>query len=183
MIDDRPIRRPTHTPWMVTHKGDRAGRALADRHYTRQKPGTSSWTRNGQNLVLITPDEQALWCIHRPKPGKSTRMDHLDAWECTMFRNEGGALSSVLIRQAVEVCRMLALGEFGCREGVEDWGEVPKDGLITYVNPAKVKSEIPGFCFRRAGWRNVGSAKDGKLMLKAPLSYRLTPIALEWVAT
>lgn len=180
MIETRPIRRPTHTPWMVTHKGDRACRALADRHYSRQKPGTTSWTRNGQNLVLVLPDETAVWALHRPKPGKANRTDGRDAWECVIFRNESDLLSSRLIRQAVEVCRMLAFGYFGCRGEIERWGRVPKDGLVTYVDPSKVATEVPGWCFRCAGWRRVGYARDGKPLFRAPLPPP-SEVALVWV--
>jgi len=183
VIDDRSIRRPTHTPWFVSHKGDRGARALAERHYTRQTPGATSWTRSGQNIVLITGDELAVWCLHRPFPGKAVRMDGRDAWECTIFRNEGPLLSSMLIRQAVEVCRMLALGWFDARLVVETWGRPPKDGIITYVDPGKVMTEVPGWCFRRAGWRRIGVARDGKPLLRAPLSMRPSDEALAWAAS
>ena len=117
----------------------------------------------------MTVDQLAVWNIHRPKPGKSARYDGLDAWECTIFRNETSIVSSKLIRSAVEVCRLLALGAFECRTAYEGWGSVPKDGIITYVDPAHVKSDIPGYCFRRAGWRRIGYASDGKPLLRAPL--------------
>lgn len=151
-IDPRPIRRKTHTVWCVTHKGDRAAWALADRHYTRQTKGATSWTRNGQNLVLVTCDEKAVWNLHRPKPGASMRTDGRDAWECTIFRNEGPYRSSALIRQAVEVCRMVALGAFGCRPGIEDWGSPPET--------ASSRTSIRPRC-RRRSQATVSEGLDG----------------------
>lgn len=155
-IEERPIRAPGRWPWLRTHKGDRAGRALADRHYTRQTPGAASFTRPGNNLVYVTDDERAVWVTQRPDPRtEAKRMDGLDAWECTIFRNEGAHRSSTLIRLATALT-------------YDDWGAPPSDGLITFVDPAKVGSEIPGYCFRRAGWKRVGESRDGKPMFRAP---------------
>jgi hypothetical protein len=128
---------------------------LAEKHYTRQTPGAVSFTRNGQNLVFITEDLKATWVTFRPTPGKATRMDKLDAWECALFRNTGPVKSSLLIREAVLLSVAL-------------WGPLPKDGMITYVKPECVLTEIPGYCYRRAGWRRVGYAKDGKPVFRAP---------------
>lgn len=133
---------------------------LGTPHYSRQSPGTRQFTRNGQNLVFITPDERAVWVTFRPAAGKAVRTDGLDAWECTLFRNEGPHRSSVLIREAVELSIAL-------------WGPLPTHGLITYIKSNAVRtgqcpSGIVGYCYRRAGWRRVGAAKDGKPMFRAP---------------
>lgn len=94
--------------WLITDKGDPDARALVDGevttgipHYSRQSPGSRLFTRNGQNLVFITEDKLAVWVTFRPTPGKATRSDKLDAWECALFRNDGPYKSSVLIREAV----------------------------------------------------------------------------------
>lgn len=161
--------------WLITDKGDPwalrlvDGRKASERvvqltgahrldlseHYSRQQPGTPSFTRNGQNLVFITADHLAVWATHRPKPGAATRPDGLQAWECTIFRNEGPLLSSALIREAVLLTWAL-------------WGAPPRDGLITYVRPECVASGLAGYCYRRAGWKRVGAARDGKPMFRAP---------------
>ncbi len=135
--------------WLITDKGDQDVRRLADRHYTRQTPGNIRFTRNGQNLVFITPDLMAGWVTFRPTPGKAVRPDGRDAWECALFRNEGPRRSSDLIREAVELSVAL-------------WGDIPRDGFLTYVDPAKVNSEIPGYCFIRAGWKRVGTDRRGE---------------------
>lgn len=99
--------------WEITDKGDPDALALVDGvtelikgrsgfgkpHYSRQQPGTRFFTRNGQNLVFITPDKLAVWVTFRPTPGKAVRPDKRDAWECSMFRNEGPILSSLLSKK------------------------------------------------------------------------------------
>lgn len=142
--------------WLMTDKGDQDVRALADIHYSRQTPGSRQFTRNGQNLVFVTADDLAGWVTFRPAPGKAVRADGLDAWECALFANHGSVLSSKLIREAVVLSVAL-------------WGPVPADGFITYVKPDAIKNKgLPGYCFRRAGWKRVGAAKDGKPMFRAP---------------
>lgn len=174
--------------WQITDKGDPDARRLVDGdlpdlggrpHYSRVTPGAQLFTRNGQNLVFITADLRAVWVTFRPTPGKATRSDGLDAWECALFRNEGPNLSSALIVEASEL-------------SVAIWGQVPRDGLITYVKPEAVRSgnlrrrgkpfsRPPGYCYLKAGWyvplcvrekceqRPHGAhASDGKPLLQAP---------------
>lgn len=86
--------------WLITDRGDPQVRALADRHYTRQTIGAVSFVRNGQNLVFVSSAGDAAWITFRPTPGKAERKDHLEAWECSLFRNEGPVLSSHLIIEA-----------------------------------------------------------------------------------
>ena len=37
---------------------------------------------------------------------------------------------------------------------------------MTFVKPSAVRSANPGYCYKRAGWRLVGAAKDGKPCLQ-----------------
>lgn len=141
--------------WQITDKGDRQAWELAERHYTRQTPGSRLFTRNGQNLVFVTECGKAAWVTFRPTPGKATRADKLDAWECALFRNESKWLSSYLILEAQALTIAL-------------WGPTPKDGLITFVKPGAIRSINPGACYKKAGWKRVGESKDGKPLLKAP---------------
>lgn len=135
-------------PWIITNKGDQDCRELADRHYSRQKIGSKQFTRPGRNLVLRTVDAKAIWVSW-----SGIRDDGLEAYECTIFRNESRHLSSELIKWAIfaTVC------EWG--------GNIPPDGFITYVNELKVNSEIPGYCFKRAGWTKIGKSKRRGLSL------------------
>lgn len=148
--------------WLITDKGDQDARALLDGesigkrpHYSRRTPGNRQFCRNGQNLVFLTADTRALWVTFRPTLGKARRMDGLDAWECAVFRNEGSARSSALIREAVMLTWAL-------------WGPPPADGLITFVRPECVASGLAGYCFRRAGWRRTGFGADGKPRFRSP---------------
>lgn len=153
--------------WLITDKGDQDAHRLADAHYSRQKPGTRQFTRNGQNLVFITAGNDAVWVTFRPTPGVAVRPDGLDCWECAPFRNIGSVLSSALIREAVLLSYAL-------------WGQPGVNGFITYVKPdAILNQSLPGYCFRRAGWKRVGQAKDGKPMFRAPKP-SVVPQWTEW---
>lgn len=172
----------TTPPWetrrhlLISWRDDPDARALVDgdsplltedrkvAHYSRQTRFARQWCRNGQNIVFMTPDLLTVWCSFRPTPGKAVRQDTLEAWECTLFRNENAVRiarglepieSSVLIRESVALTWAI-------------WGEAPKDGVITFVKPEKVLTEIPGYCYRRAGWRRTGYASDGKPRFTAP---------------
>lgn len=160
--------------WLITDKGDQDVRRLIDGvsvgkppHYSRRSPGDPQFTRNGQNLVFLTKDARAAWITFRPTPGKAERMDRLLAWECALFRNESAVLSSELVREA----HLLTLAL---------WGAPPQDGLITFIRPEAVESEIPGYCYRRAGWRRRGAASDGKPLLRAPAVEGEIPSWREW---
>jgi hypothetical protein len=51
------------------------------------------------------------------------------------------------------------------RMTINQWGELPKDGFITYVNASKIKSSNPGCCFKKAGFKEIGKSKKRKLIL------------------
>lgn len=138
---------PQYGPWLLTHKGDRACRQLADRHCSRQTIGNVQFCRPGRNLVLRTAAGDAVWVTW-----SGIRDDGLHAWECTIFRNESHHLSSDMIRSAVEAT-------------IVEWGQPPSDGIITYVNQSKVRSPNPGFCFLSAGFRKIGRSKRRRLLL------------------
>lgn len=138
---------PQYGVWMVTHKGDRSCRLLADRHYSRQTIGHPMFTRPGKNLVLRSAGGDAVWVTWR-----GIRDDGLDAFECTIFRNESTVLSSELIKDAVKATQA-------------EWGNFPKDGIITYVYAEKVRSTNAGCCFKKAGWKHIGQSKKRGLIL------------------
>jgi hypothetical protein len=86
-------------------------------------------------------------------------MDNLEAWECTLFRNEGPRLSSELVRDATALT-------------FREWGWPPRDGLITAVGIVETKRRRsrkapPGACFVYAGWAVTGT-RGGKAWLRAP---------------
>lgn len=129
---------------------------MADRHYSRRKVGSPQFMPPGQTLILLTPKADALFGWWRPHPDAGIKaMNGLDGWTCTIFRNEGEQLSSALVLEAEgELVK-----RFGCGP----------DGMLTYVWDAKVASENPGYCFKRAGWKRVGrSADKRKTLLHKP---------------
>ena len=137
--------------WIETHDGDPFMRELADRHYSREKPGSKCFVGVGEKIVLKTPDSKALfaWLYSDPK----LRLDNLDGINCTIFRNESNVLSSKLILEAEKFA-------------IEKWGKNKSElMLFTYVNEDKVKSTYPGYCFKKAGWEYVRKNKSGKLRL------------------
>lgn len=140
---------PQYGPWICVPKGDRSCRLLADHHYSRQKIGSPQFTRPGRNLVLRSALGDAVWVTW-----SGIRDDGLQAWECTIFRNEAPDryLSSDMIRSAVQAT-------------YAEWGEPPPDGIITYVDSSKVRSSNPGFCFLMAGFKRIGMSKKRKLDL------------------
>lgn len=142
---------------------------MADRHYTRQRPGHPMWTRPGYNLCLIDERERALFCWWRPKwEAGLERKDKMRVLECTMFRNEDPAYTaSDLIRSAVDFLdKRVAAQELHL--------SIPSEYcLITGVGAPQTqkrrsKRHLPGHCFRMAGWvpfdHNPGKA-DVWLML------------------
>lgn len=138
---------PQYGPWMVTHKGDQACRALADRHYSRQTPGAIQFCRPGRNLVLRTSLGDAVWVTW-----DGIRDDGKIGYECTLFRNESKHLSSDLIKWAIHAT-------------IKEWGYSKKE-FLTYVNPEKIHSDNAGYCFRKAGFHPVGKSKRGLLLLR-----------------
>lgn len=108
---------------------------MADRHYPRRKRGHPSVGGVGEVLVLRSTRWDASWIsLYTKFPD-----DGLDAWRCTMFRNEGRLLSSELILEAMALTS-------------SQWGDPPADHWVTYVDTAKVRSANPGYCFKMAGW-------------------------------
>lgn len=56
----------TKSPWRRSDRADPAALILADRHYSRQKPGTPQFVQPGRCLVLVTEDRTALWVTSWP---------------------------------------------------------------------------------------------------------------------
>lgn len=142
---------PTGTVWTLSDRFDPRAVVLADRHYSRQKPGTHQFVKPGSCLVLITGDINALWVTSWQKR-EYVDHDWPGAWECALFRNEGPRLSSNLIREAVAITRWR-------------YGDPPAEGFITFVDPDKTRRKRdPGRCFRKAGWKAIGETAGGKIV-------------------
>lgn len=156
-----PLYQTLFTPpalWYETNKGDPTVVRFADRHYSRVKRGTNQTGGPGKTLALITPDQQAVW-ITKWNVGAGN-MDGYDAFRCSLFRNEGAALSSTLIMAAMVHT-----------ETKWSWASPPA-GWITHVDGTKVQSRNPGYCFKKAGWNCIGITARGLLIFQAALVTR-----------
>lgn len=136
--------------WCLTRDGDPYGYEMSRRHYSARnylEQRQRLFVGPGRKLVLLSKDGQALFVwrtfkddIQPPQTG----------YNCAIFRNEGTALSSLLITEAVDVA-------------FRTWGVAR---CYTLVDPRKVKSSNPGYCFIRAGWRKCGVSKGKKLIFE-----------------
>ena len=136
---------------IVTTKFDPEMAALADRHYSRRTPGARQFMYSGRTLVLRDAAGLVLFGWYWARA--DLRMDGQGGYCCAIFRNESARRSSDIILEAE-------------RRAFERWGP---GRLFTYVDPAKVRSPNPGYCFKRAGWRFAGLASGGKhLLVKEP---------------
>jgi hypothetical protein len=46
------------------------------------------------------------------------------------------------------------------------WLRWPGERLYTFINPAKVRSANPGYCFLRAGWQRCGITSRGLVIFE-----------------
>lgn len=140
--------------WLPVKDGDARARALYERHYsaaksigTRRRRRAKLFVGPGEKLVLITPRADALFVWRRTY----FRADGQWGVECAVFRNEGPALSSDLIRQAETYA-------------LRRWPYLTR--FYTYIDPGQVRSANPGFCFLKAGWRKCGASTRGLLLME-----------------
>ncbi|HEX5183557.1 MAG TPA: hypothetical protein VFW19_10450 [Allosphingosinicella sp.] len=141
--------------WECSHRYDPRAVRLADRHYSRQKPGTPQFMKAGSCAVFYAEagTGKAVWGTSWQR---SEWVKHAwpGAWECAIFRNEGVGKASTLIRQAVAATRA-------------HYGAPPTPGMITFVDPSKVREKAnPGHCFIIAGFRPAGHTAGGLLALR-----------------
>jgi hypothetical protein len=132
---------------IVTSPFDDECRQLADRHYSRRKVGARQFAYSGRKLVLRDAHGLVLFVWMYPQP--ELRMDKQVGYNNALFRNESSRLSSDIILEAE-------------RHAVEKWGA---NRAYTYIDPRKVSSRNPGYCYKVAGWRRVGYSVDGKHLL------------------
>lgn len=140
--------------WVPILDGDDTARELFGRHYSHYVYADGRQPKlfcgPGFKLVLSTPCRRALFAWR-----KFISADGQTGINCAIFRNEGAGLSSDLIREA----DLLA---------DRRW---PGERHFTYVNPRKIASSNPGYCFIKAGWKRIGTTKRRNLLILE----RLTP--------
>jgi len=146
--------------WETTHRGDLATRLIADRHYSRQKPGTAQFVKPGRCVVLFAQNDagRAYWVTSWPF-AEYTKHAWAGAWECSAFRNEGAGVASEMIEDALAVTR-------------QEFGDPPALGLVTFINRKKVNPimvrgrPVYGWTFIKAGFEYAGETKGGLLVLR-----------------
>ncbi len=140
--------------WIEIKDGDDHARSVFDRHYSRnpamiRQPAVGAaklMMGPGEKLMLTTPCRRAIFAWRNFKDDSGQ-----EGVNCAIFRNEGAGLSSWLILEAE-------------RLAIARWGKVR---FYTYVDPRKVASPNPGYCFKCAGWRLVGITKKRKFLIFA----------------
>jgi hypothetical protein len=137
--------------WVPILDGDENACAMFERHYSaakslrlRRERGTKLFAGPGYKLILATPCRRALFVWR-----KFISADDQTGINCAVFRNEGGGLSSDLIRAADAIAD-------------QRW---PGERHYTYVNPRAIASANPGYCFKLAGWQRCGITKSRRLLI------------------
>lgn len=132
--------------WLPITDGDPRASYLYERHYScvnlkaRRRRNDKRICGPGEHIILMTVTCDALFGWRRcNKPDLAGQ----EGACCFIFRNEGNLLSSELILEAEQIARQF-------------W---PDERLYTYVNPSKIQSTNPGFCFKFAGWRLLRNEK------------------------
>lgn len=155
--------------WEISHRFDAEVVPLADRHYNRQKIGSPQFVPPGRCMVLKARTEEgtigAFWVTSFPM-AEYVKHEWAGAWVNSAFRNERADLwlSSDLIGGAVAAT---------CWK----W-EVPPLGLVTFIDPTKVRHKRDlGRCYRRAGFHERGYTKGGLLALGLDNDEMPLPIA------
>lgn len=136
-------------PWLEVADGDPRAAALYARHYSARKSRRREDRRiagPGRKMVLLTPDCAALFVWRQFRS-----LDRQEGLSAACFRNEGGLLSSWLIRQAEVLAQRKWPGE---------------TRFYTYVNPQRVRSPNPGYCFKMAGYQACGKTVRGLIILE-----------------
>lgn len=136
--------------WFMSNRADPRALPLADRHYSRQKPGSPQFVPPGRCLVLLTENADALWVTSWPF-AKYVKHAWAGAWMNSFFRREPECpyRASDLITEALAVTR-------------DFFGAPPDLGLVTFIKRDAVKSKKnPGYCYLMAGFEPAGVTKGG----------------------
>lgn len=130
--------------------------ALVDRHYSRRPGQRRQVGGPARKLVLRDAAGSAVFIWLWPQDGK--RWDGQVGFYCSVFRNESARQSSDVIREAEELA-------------AAHWGGVRR--MFTYVDPSRVRSRNPGYCFlmapRAADVDRKVAAREGTRLGVLPL--------------
>ena len=152
--------------WCAVRDGDVQALELFRRHYSCQNPARkllggnfSRFAGQGKPIILLSLDADALFVWRK----EVFRLDKQEGVNCSVFRNEGRVLSSLLIREAMVLA----------------WERWPDDRLFTFVDAEKTgggrssrrgrgRRSAPGQCFLHAGWTllDEGTKNHGHRILE-----------------
>lgn len=132
---------------IVTNKFDPEMAMLADRHYSRQSIGNRQFLPPGRTLCIRNAEGTVVFGWNWQFEEK--RKDNQQGYCCCIFRNESHRRSSEIILECEEIA-------------IDRWGP---HRMFTYVNPEKIESRNPGYCFKQAGWKRVGYSANGLHLL------------------
>lgn len=134
--------------WIQVRDGNLEALKIFSRHYSKRHYAdnrrVSRIVGPGERIVLLGRKNDALFVWR-----KFISMDGQQGINCSVFRNESKVLSSLLLQQAEDIAS-------------KRW---PGQRFYTYVNPKKVKSKNPGYCFLVNGWRKCGRTKKRNLII------------------
>lgn len=140
---------PVAGHWQAVKDGNPIALDIYNRHYSarvyRDGRERKLFCGPGEKMVLLTVNNDALFVWRKFIDDSGQR-----GVNCAVFRNEGDVASSILIMEAVELAR-------------RRW---PDERFYTYVNPKKIRSTNPGYCFRVAGWKKCGMTKGGLVVFE-----------------
>ena len=134
--------------WIEVRDANPTALSLFHRHYSfkpyRDDRTPLLFVGPGEKMVLLTPDARALFVWR-----KFLSSNKQEGVNCSVFRNEGPDRASDLIKAAMGFA----------------WQRWPGERLYTYVNPRKIRSTNPGYCFLMAGWKRCGVTKWNRLII------------------
>ena len=134
--------------WLGVKDGDRRALALFERHYScyqyKDNRRRTIFVGPGEKMVLMTFNCDALFIWRKFKDASGQA-----GVNCSVFRNESPIRSSLLIEEACQLA----------------WDRWPGECLYTYVDPQKIKSRNPGYCFKMAGFKTCGITKWNQLVI------------------
>ena len=135
--------------WVGIKDGNKIALEIYERHYSCYKYADGRKRKlfcgPGEKMVLLSFDLTALFVWRKFIDASGQK-----GINCAVFRNEGNITSSILIKEAMEIAE-------------KRW---PGERFYTYVNPRKIKSTNPGYCFQVAGWKKCGMTKGGLVILE-----------------
>ena len=136
-------------PLIPVRDGSREARLLYNRHYSARRYRDGRQPKKlvgpGEYLLLTSPKWDVLVAFRLSRRPISEQTGVY----LSVFRNESSRKSSEILRDALQLA-------------AARWPDQTR--VFTFVNPTRTKAEIPGYCFRRAGFRHVGDTRSGLMI-------------------